>query len=164
MKKISAAVGALALLAVLGKFYAVPAIAGAVQAALVQYRDSPPRQSFTVASTFIPSLIEKVKPVTFPPVPAGKRMIVTSVTGTVTVALPSTETCVMLIETSNGHESRQVLQLTSSFPVQGLNVYSGRTSLNLALDPGDTGTVAFSSVQPFTKATGVFTGYYIDVP
>jgi len=156
--------GGLVSLTVLGRFYAIPAIAQAVKAVLVQYRDSPPRQAFTIKSTFTPSLIHKIQPATFPTVPAGKRMMVTSISGTVVVALPSTETCVMVIATSNGHESRQVLTLTSNFPAQGLNIYSGVTPLHLPMNPGDTGTVEFDSVQPFTSATAVFTGYLIDIP
>jgi hypothetical protein len=156
--------GGLTLLSVLGKFYAVPAIAQAVHAALVQYRDSPPRQPFTVRSTITPSLIEKITPITFPTVPAGKRLIVTSVTGTVNIVLPSAEMCVMAMTTSNGHESYQALTLTSDFAAQGVNTYSGTTALHLPLDPGDTGTVGFTSVQPFKSATVIFTGYMIDVP
>ena len=155
---------ALALLAALSKFYAVPAIAQAVQAALVQYRDSPPRQPFTVRSTITPSPIEKITPIAFPAVPAGKRMVVTSVTGTVNIVLSSLESCVMAITTSNGHESYQLLPVTSSFATQGVNIYSGTTALNLPLDPGDTGIVGFNSVQPFKSATVVFTGYFVDVP
>jgi hypothetical protein len=155
---------ALGSLAAVNKFYVIPAVAQTMQAALVQYRDSPPRQPFTVRSTITPSLIEKITPISFPTVPAGKRMIVTSVAGTVNIVIPTPETCVMAISTSNGHESYQVLFLTSSFAALGMNVYSGATALNLPLDPRDAGTVGFTSVQPFKSATVVFTGYFIDVP
>ncbi len=87
--KLLTSVGVLAVIGLLGKFYAVPAVAQAVEAALVQYRDSPPRQPFTIRSTLTPSLGTKFQPITFPAVPAGKRMIVTSVAGTVSIVLPS---------------------------------------------------------------------------
>jgi len=160
--KIVTLAGGLLLLAILGRFYAAPAIAQAVKAALVQYRDSPPRQAFTIKSTFTPSLIHKIQPITFPSVPAGKRMMITSVTGTVAVGVATTATYLMVIETSNGHESRQLLSLTS--PSQEAGIYSGVTPLHLPMNPGDSGTVAFDSTQAFTSATAVFTGYTIDVP
>lgn len=162
--KLLTLVAILAVIGLLGKFYAVPAVAQAVEAALVQYRDSPPRQPFTIRGTFAPSPIEKIQPISFPAVPAGKRMIVTSVAGTVNIVLPSTEMCIMAMTTNTGFESYQLLPLTSNFASKGVNTYSGTTALHLPLDPGDTGTVGFTSVQPFQSATVIFTGYFIDVP
>jgi hypothetical protein len=63
----------LVLLAVLGRFYAVPAIAQAVRAALVQDRDNPARQPFSALVSAVNGMASS------PAVAAGKRLVVTGI-------------------------------------------------------------------------------------
>jgi len=79
--------GALALTAVLGKFYAVPALAQGIRAALVKNIDEKgrtPYMEYTVRSCTGggPNVCELV----FPPVPPGKRLIVEQVNAGVSLA------------------------------------------------------------------------------
>jgi len=72
--------GALALAAVLGKFYAVPALAQVARAALVQDRDSMARnyyQTYNLNCGYAPGICITDLPV----VPAGKRLIITHING-----------------------------------------------------------------------------------
>src|SRR4051794_5555369 len=71
--------GALALAAVLGKFYAVPALAQ-VRAALVQDRDNPARsyyQTLNLSCGYAATICATDLAV----VPAGKRLVIKSVSG-----------------------------------------------------------------------------------
>jgi hypothetical protein len=71
--------GALALLATLGHFYAKPLLAQ-VRAALVQNVDDPGRIPYQgVRACFFQS--NNFCTVNFPPVPAGKRLVITHVSG-----------------------------------------------------------------------------------
>ena len=74
--------GGLALVAVLGKYYAVPAIAQTVRAALMQDRDNPARnyyQTYNLNCGYAASICIA----NMPAVPAGKRLIITHVSGAV---------------------------------------------------------------------------------
>jgi hypothetical protein len=74
--------GALALLAVLGKFYAVPLVAQ-VRAALVQDRDQRGRNIYQAVNNCFN--VTNPCQVTFAAVPAGKRLIVEQVSAIVTL-------------------------------------------------------------------------------
>src|SRR6266568_4230504 len=69
--------GVLALLAVIGKYYAVPAYAQA-RAALVQNRDEPGRNAYFQIGSCSQVTFSFCQ-VTFPAVPAGKRLVITHV-------------------------------------------------------------------------------------
>ena len=105
----------LAAIGLLGKFYAVPAVAQAVEAALVQYRDSPLGSRSPSAAPLHRARAQKHPAITFPAVLAGKRMIVTSVAGAVNIVVPPAETCAMAMTTTTGFKSYQVLPLTSRY-------------------------------------------------
>jgi hypothetical protein len=64
--------GALALLAILGKYFAVPVMAQ-IRAALVQNMDEPGRRPYQVTVTLNPAVDFKAD---FPAVPAGQRLVV----------------------------------------------------------------------------------------
>jgi len=71
--------GALALAAVLGKFYAVPAFAQ-VRAALMQDRDSKPRnyyQTYNLSCGYAVNICST----DLPTVPAGKRLVIEHISG-----------------------------------------------------------------------------------
>jgi hypothetical protein len=78
--------GALALVAVLGKFYAVPAFAQ-VRAALVQDRDNKARNSYrtNVSCGYAAGLCAT----DLPPVPAGKRLVIEHISGEADMQGPS---------------------------------------------------------------------------
>jgi hypothetical protein len=71
--------GALALVAVLGKFYAVPVLAQ-VRAALVQDRDSKAR-SYYQTSNLSCGYAVSICSIDLPVVPAGKRLIIEHISG-----------------------------------------------------------------------------------
>jgi len=74
--------GILALVAVLGKFYAVPAIAQAVRAAVVKNIDEPGRSPFQQEAFFSGSCPNIAAcSVNYAPVPANKRLVITNVSG-----------------------------------------------------------------------------------
>jgi len=164
---------ALALFAVLGKFYAIPALGQAVRAALVQDRDNPARTAFTVK---VP-----VNDITspFPTVPPGKRMIITNMYFNV-IALVSNAQCQANVFADNGHESHYALAVIPDFRQLTL---AGSAPFDLALDAGQTGGVSlFCSTQiqnshivltTFPTDVGaatasemdvVYSGYFIDIP
>ena len=77
--------GALALLAVLGKFYAVPALAQAISATLVKNVDEKGRAPYMQYGVRV-CQGEAICDLAFPPVPAGKRLVVEHVNGGVSFA------------------------------------------------------------------------------
>jgi len=165
---------ALALLAVLGKFYAIPALGQAVRAALVQDRDNPARTAFTVK---VP--VDENNTSVFPTVPSGKRMIITNMYFNV-VALVNNAVCEISVVADNGHESHYALTPIPNFLTPTL---AGSAPFDLALDAGQGGeTVPFCTSQnqneiivlttfptAFGPATAtemnvVYSGYFIDIP
>jgi len=166
--------GVLALVAVLGKFYAAPAIAQAVRAALVQDRDNPARSAFT---TKVP--VDGNLNAAFPAVPAGKRMIITNMYFNVIANVTGAQ-CQATVKADNGHESYYNLPLISNFLTP---IYAGSAPFDMALDSGQGGltgllcTYQFQNetivVTPFPTSVGpatatemdvVYSGYFIDVP
>ncbi len=80
--------GALALLGVLGKFYAVPAIAQTVKAALVQDRDQRGRNAY-MSHNISCGYAVGICATDLPVVPAGKRLVIESVTGEASMSAPT---------------------------------------------------------------------------
>ena len=155
--------GTLALVAVLGKFYAIPAVAQVTRAALVQDRDSPARSAFTAKVS-----VDGDLNAAFPAVPAGKRMSVLDAQ------------CEATVTADNSHESHYTMLAIANFfhPT-----YAGSAPFDMALDSGQQGqanlfctaTVKGETVvvAPFPTAAGpatasqmdvVYSGYFIDVP
>jgi hypothetical protein len=166
--------GVLALAAILGKFYALPALAQATRAALVQDRDNPARSAFTVK---VP--VDGNLNAAFPTVPAGKRMVLTNMYFNVLANVIDAQ-CHATVTADNGHESRYNLLSISSFITP---TYAGSAPFDMALDTGQRGetglfcTYQFQNetitVTPFPTAIGpatatemdvVYSGYFIDVP
>jgi hypothetical protein len=166
--------GALALAAILGKFYALPALAQATRAALVQDRDNPARSAFSVK---VP--VDETLNAAFPAVPAGKRMIITNMYFNVLANVINAQ-CQATVIADNGHESYYNLPLISNFLTP---IYAGSAPFDMALDAGQHGqtgllcTYQFQNetivVTPFPTEVGpatatemdvVYSGYFIDIP
>jgi hypothetical protein len=150
--------GALALLAVVGKFYALPAIAQTIRAALVQDRDSPARQAFTY-STQLPF---KTGEVLFPSVPAGKRRVINGVY----VVATSVGACPTTIATSTPGGG---LTFFALLPGPLINPGLGLSAASLApaqivMNAGDLGNASISCATPPEAAFLSLTGYDIDIP
>jgi len=152
--------GALALLAVLGKFYAVPAIAQAARAALVQDRDSPPREPFSIKA----DLLGGTAVYNIPPPPAGKRMVITSITA----ILDQAGTTDVLFDVGASSEGRgyryeYALQHAGLFPER----YFGTFPSLIVLDPDGTAQTTISvqgANDTILDSQITVTGYYIDIP
>jgi hypothetical protein len=151
---------ALALLAALGKFYAIPAVAQATRAALVQDRDSPPREPFSIQS----NLPGGTALLNFPGPPAGKRMVITSVTAIVDQA-GTTDVLFDVGASSEGRAYRYeyVLQHAGIFTER----FFGTFPSLIVLDPDGSGQTAFTVQGANTTILDsqiTLTGYYIVIP
>jgi len=152
--------GVLALVAVIGKFYAIPAIAQATRAALVQDRDSPPREPFSIQA----NLPGGTGLYNIPAPPAGKRMVITSITAIVDQAA-FTDVLFDVSASSEGRAYRYeyALQHTNTFPDR----FFGTFPSLIVLDPDGSAQTSIS-VQGANNTildSGItVTGYYIDIP
>jgi len=163
--KLLSLAGALALLAVLGRFYAVPAIAQAVRAALVQDRDNPARQPF---STIVPG-VSGIS--STPAVAAGTRLIVTNMYFNLQagVGLP----CGVEVNAPGHHSFYDLNPRASSLSVTG-EMYSADRPFQIALDPGQIIQASLTCAGPDAGSGGSspkisstevsFTGYSIGIP
>jgi len=149
--------GALALLAVLGKFYAVPAIAQ-IKAALVKNVDEKGRAPYQ-QSAFVQCTVAGAGlcDYYFPPVPAGKRLVVEHISAN--VYGPSGVNGIFLVVGGNtsfalpGH----TLALSSLYAVNEvvLGFYeAGQTPLF---------RMATAVVDPNSSAAVTLTGYLVDL-
>lgn len=157
--------GVLALLAVLGKFYAVPAIAQAARAALVQNRDNPARQPFSAT-------VSAVGGVAFSPaVPSGMRLIVTEMYFD---AHDSADSSCGAEVIAPGHHSFHALAGSQNFPSDGGEIFAADHAFQIALDPGESIQVNLPCYDPdfevgesqvfLVNSEVSFTGYLIAIP
>jgi hypothetical protein len=162
--KLLAFAGVLALLAVLGKFYAVPALAQAVRAALVQNRDNPARQPFS-------ALVGGFDIISSPAVPPGTRLIVTNMYFSVHEN-PDSFCGAEVI--APGHHSFYALAGSQNFPADGGEIFAADHPFQIALDPGQSIQVNLPCYDPdighgegpvfFVTSEVSFSGYTIGVP
>jgi len=154
--------GLLALLAVLGKFYAPPLLAQ-VRAALVQDRDEPAR-NFYQSSNFCSTPTSGFCIVDFPAVPANKRLIVQHVSAIMTMPAQNTITSVDLRQKS-GSIGSFFAPIAAPANAAGSAYYSINEGV---LNSFDTGAIPEFIV--FTSSSATFTtvvtlsGYMIDLP
>jgi hypothetical protein len=156
--------GALALLAVLGKFYAVPLVAQ-VRAAIVQDRDAKARNFYqSVQSCFNvnnPCVID------FPAVPTGKRLIIEQVSAVATLPTAAAGTIDLIeLRGAGGSNVFQFLPVTASIGNFGGQVqYATNQTVLAAYDAGQ-----IPEVDTFVASGSTFTvlasisGYMIDIP
>lgn len=154
--------GALALLAVFGKFYAVPLIAQ-VRAALVQDRDSKARNVYQEVESCFNVTNPCVIP--FASVPAGKRLIIEQVSALVTLPAAGTIADIEL-RGSGGSGVFQFLPVVASIGnFGGQFQYTTNQTVLASYDAGQAPNVdAFvASTAPFTMIASI-SGYMIDIP
>jgi hypothetical protein len=161
--------GALALLAVLGKFYAVPALAQAARAALVQDRDNPARAAF---STLVP--IDPTAGAASPAVPTGQRTITTSIEFHALTA-PNLN-CGVEVIAPGQHAFYNLNPIPGFLTTSEANLkpateqYSGTFPFQIALDPGQNIQTNLAcednsgGIQKFSTAEAAFSGYTISIP
>lgn len=156
--------GALAVAALLGKFYAIPALAQAVRAALVQDRDAPARQPYLSTpqfTTFIPTsgnFSGAFRGFTnAPDVPAGKRRVINGVSAVINGG------GVCSVTTTWGGGANTTFQ-TSLFPGNGNSSAAGIAGVQLVQNPGEVVQVSVACPLQATFAQISLTGYDIDIP
>jgi hypothetical protein len=157
--------GALALAAVLGKFYAVPAIAQAARAALVQDRDNPARQPFSAVIPAVGGIASS------PAVPAGMRLIVTNMYFDLQAS--SGLACGAEVIAPE-HHSFHSLVAQAAFPSAGGTTYAADHAFQIIADAGQFVQVNLGCPNPDPGSGGapfkvnspevVFTGYMIGIP
>lgn len=154
--------GVLVLLAVLGKFYAGPAIAQTVRAALVQDRDNPARQAFSVTQTVEP-MGGAASYGYFPAVPAGKRRLINAVYVSI---FGSGSSCSVLVGTATPAAGNTFEVIIPALPVppDGSLTTGSLTPAQIVLDPGDSGYLKATCGLPIGPLFFTLTGYDIDVP
>ena len=153
--------GALALLAVFGKFYAVPLVAQ-VRAAIVQDRDSKARNIYQS----VQNCVNVTNPcqVTFAAVPAGKRLIVEQVSALVT--LPTVAAGTISDIELRGASVFQFLPIVAAPGNFGGQVqYTTNQTVLAAYDAGQVPLVdTFVASGATFSVVASISGYMIDIP
>jgi hypothetical protein len=156
--------GALALLAVLGSYYAKPLLAQ-VRAALVQDRDSPARNVYQVLN----SCFNVTNPcvIAFSAVPAGKRLIIQQVS--VLVTLPSTsagDIADVELRGSGGSTVFQFLPVVASIGnFGGQAQYTSNQTVLASYDAGQVPNVdVFVASNDGFSVVASISGFMIDIP
>lgn len=158
---------ALTLAAVLGKFYAMPAIAQAARAALVQDRDNPARQPF---SALVPTVNGTASSLA---VPSGMRLIVTDMYFDYQ-GRPGLSCSAEVL--APGHHSFFALTDSAAFLTSGgVQIYAADHAFQIALDPGQSiqvnlpcnspaagGGEGAGKIGPSSEVS--FAGYMIGIP
>lgn len=156
--------GALALLAVMGKYYAVPAIAQAVRAAIVKNIDERGRNPY-VYNFFCSPTAAGYCYATGVPVPAGTRLVVENInifgefssTGSVTRTALAVNTAVQRLHDVTGGTSTDV--------GSGQFVYVLNANLIDYVEAGESPSLLFAMKGSTTGAIffGAVTGYLVNL-
>lgn len=151
--------GVLAVLAVVGKFYAVPALAQ-VRATLVQDRDQRGRNIYQAQSVCFQ--VTNPCTITFPAVPAGQRLIIEHAS---TINVMASATALNGVQMRNG----SVYQFLTPSAVPGN--YSGQfdfvsnDNVLLSYDAGQIPTVVvFATTGATFTSEAAISGYMIQIP
>jgi len=157
--------GALALLATLGHFYAKPLLAQ-VRAALVQNVDDPGRIPYQAlrACFFSGNAFCSAN---LPPVPAGKRLVITHVSGFLRENLPGGTLVLttILTQLGGGSYSRITIPVTFTGSDTGRNYFAFDQSALLVCDAGQSPSPSVSlGGVPSADSQAEFnlTGYMLD--
>ena len=153
--------GALALLAVLGKFYAKPLIAQ-VKAAIVQDRDSKARNIYQAVNNCYN--ITSPCQVAFGAVPAGKRLIIEQVSAIVTLP-PVAGNSLAGVELRGGNVFQFLPLVAAPGNFSGQVQYSTNQTVLASYDAGQVPEVDtfVASGSTFTTVASI-SGYMIDIP
>lgn len=150
--------GTLALIAVLGKFYAVPAIAQAVGATLVKNIDEPGRSPYkAVLSCGTPA--NNCNAYNTITVPAGKRLVLTGISGSIQGAGYVAK---LLYVSNNTQRYLDVPPPITNY--SGIFTYQFSQPVHGTLEAGDSGSlyVALTGNNQLT-VYALLTGYLIDL-
>ena len=151
----------LALLAVLGKFYAKPLIAQ-VKAAIVQDRDSKARNIYQALNNC--SNVSNPCQINFAAVPAGKRLIIEQVSAIVTLP-PVAGNSLAGVELRGGNVFQFLPLVAAPGNFGGQVQYSTNQTVLASYDAGQV-----PQVDAFVASTSTFSvlasisGYMIDIP
>ena len=164
-RKILMFAAALVLIAMLGKFCAKPLLAQ-VRAALVQNLVEPGRNPYqsTIAAqcTNVSQCVQD-----FMPVPAGKRLVVTSITGNL---YPSTPGVIAALDLTKSGLPKGSGISVPSFLQAGtfgdLNIIGVNAQFTAYFEPGETPEAYILATTNFGLGAGVLTlsGYLISLP
>jgi hypothetical protein len=154
--------GALALLAVVGKFYALPAIAQTVRAALVKNIDERGRNPYSahVACGFVPpAFFCDAAPTS--PVPAGMRLVVEYVNMQVAVSRGAVLNSPILF-TNVPDNIFNYIPTTFALSNGESDIYVGRENLVGYVEAGNTPFIQIRGNGTFI-VNGLITGYLINL-
>lgn len=153
--------GGLALLAVIGKFYAGPAIAQTVRAALVQDRDNPARQAFTYEHVMNPPNTNHLG---LPTPPPGKRRIINGIY----VSMSSFTACSANLSVGSFATGTLAGTFSTSFAAPVLPVLGGPvgslTPVQIVVNSGDLADLSIYCSPDPSQSVVSLTGYDIDIP
>ena len=154
--------GALALAAVLGKFYAVPAF-GQVRAALMQDRDSKARnyyQTYNLSCGYAVSICS----VDLPVVPAGKRLVIEHISGEADT-IGATDLYRASLWVKNQWASAYLEFGSANLTPNNLYARPFNQAVFATFDAGQTPqlTLQATGASPFAWQA-VITGYMVDIP
>jgi hypothetical protein len=154
--------GVLALLAVIGKFYAVPAIAQ-VRAAIVQNRDEPAR-NFYSSQLSCSINTSGYCVVDYPAVPTGKRLIIQHVSSIETMPAQNTITSIDL-RTKGGAIGAFMNALPGPANIAGAAYYSTNDNVLVSYDAGaQPEFIVFTTSSANFTTVAIISGYMIDIP
>ncbi len=153
--------GAVALLAVAGRFYAIPAIAQSIRAALVKNIDEPGRNPYS--STFTctsPGFSACTAEAT--PVPAGMRLVIENVNAQIVV--PDTTTGVINVSLNTGDGQDKFLPVNLGVRIGSVqDRYWVNANVVQYVAAGVTPGVYLHTFDSNPSMTGTITGYLVNL-
>ena len=154
--------GALAFLAVVGKYYAVPAIAQ-VRAALVQNRDELAR-NFYSSQLACTTNTSGFCVIDYPAVPAGKRLIIQHVSSIQTMPAQNTITSIDL-RVKGGAIGAFMSPVPAPADSAGAAYYSSNENVLVGFDAGQQPEfIVFTTSSANFTTVATISGYMIDIP
>jgi hypothetical protein len=151
------------LVLVVGVFSAGPAIAQAVRAALVSNVDDPGRIPYRVVESFSQQDCEFGCQGGAPLVPAGKRLVITNVSGDLSTTVPGGTWISLTIGQFFSHHAS--VPMISSGSTQGTNFFGFNQQVLIVIDPGDgLNAIVFNGggAGHITSAVITLSGYLLD--
>ncbi|MBZ5624982.1 MAG: hypothetical protein LAQ69_40715 [Acidobacteriia bacterium] len=153
--------GGLALLAVLGKFYAVPAIAQAVRAALVKNIDERGRIPFQ--ARFSCSDVAQCSALANP-VPAHSRLVIEHIGAQCLMTTGDQISQLILTNDTGTQPDFLIATFQARFAVAGRDVYVTSQPVLAYVEAGQRPTVTLSGgSQATVTINGVISGYLVDL-
>ena len=154
--------GALALLAVAGRFYAIPAIAQSIRAALVKNTDEPGRNPYSATFACTSPGFSACTAEASTPVPAGMRLVVENVNAQIVVPPATTGVINVSLNTGDGQDKYLPVNL-------GVRIGSAQdrywVNANVVqfVAAGVTPGVYIHTFDANPSMTGTITGYLVNL-